>query len=214
MNKLIYPVNIGGYDNIYKPRIVTPGWDYIYVTDTPKQDTGWNVLPYNDDNPSWLTSRRPKIKFHEFFDNYDLSIYIDSSIEVNVNLDEFVEKRISDSADMAMMQHPSRFCVYEEIKACVFHEKMDKRKSAEIGNKYKAEGVPRCEGLIQAGIMIRKHNRPNLNKFCDLWFEETKFTTRDQLSFMYTYHKYKIISYNLFSAYNTGLKINTHLCFL
>lgn len=212
MNKLIYTINYGNYDPIHKPKIITPGWDYVCVTDNPKSGTGWNMLPYDNDMPRWLIAREPKIKFDKFFPEYDISIYIDGGYMVNVDLNWFLEGKLSESADMALQQHPSRHCIYNEINACVVHTRMTKQKASEIELKYKGEGVPKCEGMTQNGIIIRKHNRGNLNKFCDMWFEETKFTTRDQLSFMYTYHKNKIISFNLFSAYGMEdqFKLNRH----
>lgn len=208
MRKLIYTSIFGGYDRIHHPKTITHGWDYVCVTDKPRTGTGWNILPYNNDMPRWLIAREPKIKFHNFFNDYDISIYVDGSIDVDMNLDEFVEKNISESADMALMQHPARLCVYNEIHACVVHKKVSKGKASEIEARYKSERIPKLGGMVQCGIIIRKHDRPNLKKFCDLWFEETKFTTRDQLSFMHTIEKNKIISYNLFSAH--GFKIHPH----
>jgi len=201
MRKLIYTINFGRYDPIRKPLVVTPGWDYVCVTDFPRPDTGWNIMAYNNDMPRWLIAREVYIKHSKFFPDYDLSIMIGGQYDINCDLDEFLEGKLSDSADMAIMQHPERFCVYDEIHACVVHGKIRKPLAGKIADKYKNEGIPKREGMIQAGIIIRKHDRPNLDKFNDLWFEETKFTTRDQISFMYTYHKHKIISYNTFSAY-------------
>ena len=201
MRKLIYTSNFGRYDTIRPPLVITPGWDYVCVTDFPRPDTGWNTMAYNNPKmPRWLIAREPKIKFNDFFPNYDISIYIDSSMEINTNLDNFLEGKLSDSADMAIMQHPERHCVYNEIYACVVHDRISKADSAKISNKYRAEEIPKIGGMTENRVIIRKHDRPNLDKFCDLWFEETKFTTRDQISFMYTYYKNRIISFNLFSA--------------
>ena len=130
-----------------------------------------------------------------------MSIYVDAAVRVCVDLDDFIENRISDSADMAISQHPVRHCVYDEIKACVVHMRLSEKKAKEIRLKYMDDGIPKSEGLVQCDIIIRKHDRHNLDYFCRQWFEATKFSMRDQLAFMYTYNKYRVISFNMFSAY-------------
>jgi len=197
--KLIYTVNIGGYDSIKPPKVITPGWDYVYVTDSPKLNTGWNIMVLKRGPSPFLTSRLPKIKVNEFFPEYDLSIYIDSSMEINVDLNEFIKGKMSKSADMAVLQHHERYCIYDEIKACVACGKITKEKASEIEKKYKSEKIPKHGGMTANRVLIRKHNRKNLDLFNKLWFEETKFTLRDQLSFIYTYYKTRLISFDLFS---------------
>lgn len=207
MKKVCYTINFGNYDILQEPKVITPGWDYVCITDNPKLKTKWDILHYDNDMPRWLIAREAYIKHNKFLKDYDLSIMVGGQYSVNVNLDEWMKNRISDSADMALAQHNQRFCVYREIDACVAFNKMTDQKRIEIYKKYISAGLQEEFGLVQCGVIIRKHNRPNLDKFSDLWFEETKFTTRDQVSFMYTYFKHRIISYNLFSAKEFGRKI-------
>jgi len=201
LKKLIYTCNYGNYDDIKEPIINTPGWDYVMATDTPQKTKRWNVVVRKSDYPVWLGAREIKLMPELLFADYDLTIYIDASITVNVDLDEYV-KRLSENADMAVSQHPQRFCVYEEIKACVKHLRITPEQSKKIYNKYKDDGITEMGGLVQCDIMIRKNNK-HLNYFGKRWFEETRFTTRDQIAFMHTYHRFPI-SLSLFSAYESS----------
>ncbi len=199
--KLIYTIHFGDYDKPRPPKVKTPWWDYVMVTDNPDLKVeGWDMLYYESDLPRWLVAREVIIKHNMLFKDYELSIMCGGQYEVNVNLDDFLEGKLSDSADMAIAQHPARLCIFQEIDACVFYDKITKEHANEIRRRYQPMGVPKEFGLVQTGVMIRKHDRPNLDRFSRLWFEETKFTTRDQLSFMYVYWKERLISFDLFST--------------
>ncbi len=208
MKKLIYTCNYGNYDTVKNPIIKTLGWDYVMVTDTQK-DADWDVVVWETNNPKWLAAREVKLMPELMFSDYDITIYIDASMQINTDLDEYI-KRLSKTADMAMAQHPQRFCVYEEIKACVTHKRLLPIQSKEIYNRYKAQDIPEMGGLFQCGVMIRRNNN-HMNYFGRKWFEETKFTHRDQIAFMHTYHEFPI-SLSPFSAYESGkfMIINRH----
>ena len=202
MKKLIYTIHFGNYDKARSPKIKTPGWDYVMVTDNPNLKVeGWDMLHFESSHPNWLKAREVFIKHNMLFSDYDLSIMCGGQYEVNVDLDDFLAKKISDTADMAIAQHPARFCLYQEVAACVLYNKITKGQANQIMRAYQPVGVPKEFGLVQTGVMIRKHDRDNLDRFSRLWFEETKLTTRDQISFMYVYWKERLISFDLFSTH-------------
>ena len=204
MKKLIYTVNFGNYDYLLEPQVVTPDWDYVVVTDNKNlKSKNWNALYFDEPElPRWLIARKPKILMNDFFPNYDLSIFIDSMYKVNIDLDRFILNKVN-NADLAFAQHHERHCVYKEIQVCCDVGKITKEKRDKIIEKYKREGIPQQSGLFQCGCMIRWHNRENLDRFNRLWYEETRFTVRDQISFIYIYNKFRIISLSVFS--NTEL---------
>ena len=205
MKKLIYTCNYGNYDKVHEPTIKTPGWDYVMVTDNPKlKSRVWDILYHKSSLSNFLASREPKLKHNMLFADYGLSIYVDAAVRVCVDLDDFIKDKMSDSADMAISQHPVRHCVYDEIEACVVHKRLSEEKAKQIRLKYMGADIPKSEGLVQCDIIIRKHDRTNLDYFCRQWFEATKFSMRDQLAFMYTYHKYRVMSFNMFSAYDAA----------
>ena len=51
---------------------------------------------------------------------------------------------------------------------------------------YENEGMPKDLGMLQSGILFRKHNKENIIKFQEQWWHEIKNKSiRDQLSFNY-----------------------------
>ena len=65
-----------------------------------------------------------------------------------------------------------------------------------LSKQYKLDGYPENIGLYENGILFRKNN-DNVNKFNQLWFDETaKWNTEDQISMMYSLWK------------NPGVKVN------
>lgn len=208
MKKLIYTVNYGNYDYLLEPEIFTSDWDYVVVTDNINlKSKNWNILHYDEpDLQRWLIARKSKILVSDFFPEYDISIFIDAMYRVNVDLNEFIRNKINQSSDIAFAQHHERHCVYQEIKECYVKGKINQKYRDKIIKKYQAEQIPKDSGLFQCGCMIRWHNRENLDLFNQKWFEETKFTARDQISFMYIYNKFRIISLSVFS--NEELKGN------
>jgi hypothetical protein len=56
--------------------------------------------------------------------------------------------------------------------------------------KYKSENYPINNGMVQTGIMIRKHNEQRCIEVMELWKDElVKHSHRDQLSFNYALWK-------------------------
>ena len=207
MKRLIYTVNFGDYDYLLEPEVITPGWDYVVVTDKKDIDSKWTPYYFNENLPGWLLARKPKILLNEFFPDYDISIFVDAMYRVNTDLNKLIENKLSSYSDIALPQHNERHCVYEEIEACFRCGKMSRDLADKIISKYKYEGLQPKGGLTQCGFMIRSHHRKNLDEFNRLWYQETKFTTRDQISFMYICWKYNLISYNLFSVLELDNKI-------
>jgi hypothetical protein len=65
---------------------------------------------------------------------------------------------------------------------------------------YLKEGFPDKDGLIEAGLFLRK-NTENVNKAFDHWFiEQVKWSIQDQLSLPYILWKHKI-NYKIITDY-------------
>ena len=76
-NKCIYTFIIGDYDNLKHPRIITPDWDYICVTDNPnlKSDVWQIKYIQNKKLSNVLAARCIKIRFFDYIKD-DLVIAI------------------------------------------------------------------------------------------------------------------------------------------
>jgi len=187
----IYTCITGEYD-VLKPLPVVPnGWDLICFTDNMNIPTfnQWKLrpIPYELRYLSnTKTQRFIKILPHKFLKEYDISLWVDANIEIVDNLEKLFKKYDLNENFIYIGKHPGRNCIYDEAKACLEKGKETKENIEKLINAFQAEGYPKANGLVESGIMLRKHNDPNCIKLMDLWAEKIiNLSKRDQLSFNY-----------------------------
>lgn len=130
-------------------------------------------------------SRRAKLAPHRYFPEYDWSIYIDNNSALRMDPAE-VLARLTESSDAPFFafRHPWRDCVYREAREVIERGKDDKPVVKARMREYRAMGVPEQIGLITGNFLVRAHNRPELQRFGDRWYEQVlAYSRRDQLSF-------------------------------
>ena len=209
----VYTCTLGNYDQVLPPTVTTTGWDYVLFSD--QEATGWEYKNV-DKFQAWSnsrTARNYKIKIpKEVFDNYDLSIWMDSNFEITGDMDQFVKEH--HQAGLSILTHPLRSCAYDEANACKNLGKDDPVIINEQMTNYLDEGFPRGYGLPASGVMIRSHTK-EVKEFCNVWWSEVKtWSKRDQLSFSYSTWKTGFTPY--YMGYNYLLhrhyfKIHSHL---
>jgi hypothetical protein len=214
--KVVYTTILGNYDNLKEPEIVSEGWDYICFTDREDLRSDiWKIVLVKC--PCKLSLKRCSAFFALFPFNYlvhyELSIYINGTISIFCDLNDFLEKGLPMGKVMAIMKHPKRGCTYKEAEIV----KERKKDSIEVVdyqmNEYKRRRFPVNFGLCYSGIMIRRHNDPKLTRHCRLWLKETlKHSQRDQVSLMYILWKYKLIDPGYISrdVFDSGFRIHKH----
>ena len=205
--KVIYTSIFGGYNKLLEPLYIPEGYDFIVFTDADIKSENWIVkkeLPlYND---SSRNAKRYKILPHRFLSNYDISIYIDGNYEVKNNINELVEKFLS-NANAAFYDHnqqPSydkRNCIYQEANAIFHFGQINMQRNPERGLlnykdnpeiiknqiiRYQKDNYPANNGLINGGVILRRHNEYDCVKVMEDWWTEIKYhSKRDQLSYNY-----------------------------
>ncbi len=176
---LLYTANIGGYDKLQ----VTPqpGFDYHLHTiplvglDDVKSARYYKILTQVDS---------------------DVSIWLDSNIQINCNLMDFVNKWLNADVDMVAMEH-GRDCTYEEMDACIERKKDTKGNIERQRKFYIGQKFPTHAGMIGSGILIRR-SKESIYRLMLKWFEVVyEYSHRDQLSFNYALWKLKKINKNL-----------------
>jgi len=192
---VIYTCLTGGYDVLEDPKVVSEDFNYICYTDDDTLTSDiWEFrkIPEKLSGLSnQLKNRYIKINAHEFFPDYDLSIYIDSNVELKKDVNELLNKYCGDG-DVFFYKHPSRKCIYDEMDA-VLRIKKDKPENVNPQReRYKKEGYPEKNGLSQNNIIIRRHNTENCKKLMTTWWEELgRGSYRDQLCLFYVLWKNK-----------------------
>ena len=183
MRKVFYTCVTGNYDFIFPP-VKTPGWDYLLFTDNPNLEVkGWEIINIESKLEPQKTARCVKIMPFSFFEA-DISIWADSAIRMNINLDGFVA-HAKNNSDFAIMRHPYRDCIYDELKECKRLCKDEPNIMQKQVNLYRKNGYPAHNGLVSSGVIIREHT-DRVKEFCSKWWDEvSKYSVRDQLSFNY-----------------------------
>ncbi|MGB3465879.1 MAG: glycosyltransferase domain-containing protein [Cyclobacteriaceae bacterium] len=195
MNIAVYTAIFGPYDGLL-PQQKFPGVDYICFTDQPYKSKIWDVrqtvAPFDDPTRN---SRQIKILPHRYLSSYDVSIFMDGNFLLRKNPADLLKEKLKNQ-NMLIFDHSKtsdpRNCVYEEYEAILaLGEKTGKLKDdpqvmkAQI-EKYLSEGYPADNGLISSGVLIRKHNEPDVVRAMEKWWEELSAgSKRDQLSFDY-----------------------------
>ena len=194
MKKVAYTAIIGNYDklkNIYKQ----DDWDYfafLFPYDKNKyKNTNWTVLPISDyilnlDVDNYKKQRYLKMHPHLLFPNYTISLYIDGSMSIKGDLNEFLLRLLTPNYNLFMLEHPERNCIYKEMEEVVALNREKKEKTDFLEKKYLEMNFPKEYGLIEGNIIVRKHNEKECIEFMEEWWKMVKnYSYRDQLSFNY-----------------------------
>lgn len=190
---VVYTCITGGYDNLIRPA-KTEGVDYICFTDNIKvSPNGWIIKPIPE-GLEGLTNvkkqRMIKVLPHKYLSEYDISIWVDGSVEVKGDVMQFMKPFIYDGHSIFIPDHPARNCIYRECDAVKALKKDTTDLPDKQMKKYKEEGYPVKNGLVQSNIMVRWHNDEDCIKVMELWANEImNFSHRDQLSFNYALWK-------------------------
>ena len=188
IKKVVYSIIIGDYDQISSFN-KQEGFNYFLFTDTNcSNNTNWTIIPISKliekVNISGIKiTRYIKLFPHLFFKDYELSIYFDGSLILNGDLNELLLRILNPTFNLYLLQHPQRNKVFQELSAVVFHKKETKEAVDIIEKRYVKINFPDNLGLTENCIIIRRHNKKDIIKLMEVWWNEIKnYSYRDQLS--------------------------------
>lgn len=192
----VYTSIFGEYDNVQEPVVIPDNCDFYIITDNeiPKESLWKKINPkeFSDiDNMNNIYKNRYfKMNPHKVFPNYEYSIYIDGNIKVITDLSELVNK--VGKCGIAMHSHATRNCITQEAKACDIWRKENLDVINKQIEKYFQEGMPKEFGLLQASVIVRKHNSEQCIRIMSEWWHEfINGCKRDQISLPYILWKNK-----------------------
>ncbi|MDT9302518.1 MAG: tetratricopeptide repeat protein [Limnospira sp. PMC 1281.21] len=191
---VVYTAICNNYDILKIPEFLCPDWDYVCFTDREQYpgDHPWKIKHFDYiDQDHTRTARYVKTHPHIYFESYECSIWIDAHILIKTNfIEEFTNNFLINNELFAAIPHPFRNCTYQEAKICIQQEKDDKDIIESQIVNYKYEGLPSEWGMIESGVLIRRHNNSSVRKFNELWWKEIDtYSKRDQLSVMFVLWK-------------------------
>lgn len=196
---LVYTCITGGYDNPLPPIFDIPNTDYVLLTDAEENVNieGWQVRQISDDirqlGNGTLINRYFKMHPSVVGKGYDFAIYIDGNIQVTSNIRNIVNA-VSSTTGLAIHRHPSRNCIFDEVKACKILKKGNINQLNKQVAYYKKEGFPQKFGLLECTIIVSDLHNCKSADILDQWWNEFKDSSsfRDQISLPYIIWKNKL----------------------
>jgi len=184
--KTCYTVILGNYDTLRQPEVITPGWRYVCITDTPEICNGTVYEPFTLENI--ITPLDYMAKFEKWalgnnvaFQKDEKRIYHDGSFQVIGNLDEYIEP--FKNAAFATRKHPSRKDYAEELNACLEAGKITQTEAANIICHLMEDLDQHPKGLWENGLLYFSA-QPDSSQWGDIAYKILYYlaqTTRDQI---------------------------------
>ncbi len=127
-------------------------------------------------------SRQFKILAHDHLEEYDRSLYIDTTLQLKIDPLDIFERYLT-GAKFVCFRHPWRDCVYDEAEAVIEQNYDDEWRVREQMRFYERAGFPRENGLVAGGFLLRKHHDERVKDVMKDWYYHVlRFSKRDQLS--------------------------------
>lgn len=188
--KTCFTAIFGPYDDLKQPFFKNEHWRYICYTDqdfNPPKDNVWEIrkVPVMDCGPI-KTARWYKINFHKHIET-EFSLWIDATFCINIDLNRWW-RRFKDP--FTTVNHPFDDCIFTDIISCMRGRKGDPGVLARQYAYYEDLGIPKHNGLISSGILMRKKD-PRVIDLCETWWQQVeKWSSRDQVAFGYAQWKH------------------------
>lgn len=170
----VVTININGYELIHEIQEKSENAEYILLTDdhSLKSDT-WTIKYIENEFPEDPFYTVFKLRYNIFdYINTDIAFVIDGSVQINKNLDIFIEKMEENNNDCCLFLHNYHWNLEQEYYAWNGYrnypcEQTDKIRNL-IGEKWFLN-----KGLLARTLIIQR-NTQTIKKWNDLTFEYCK----------------------------------------
>lgn len=189
MRLCVYMAVFGGYNKPPESIPAVPGVDYFYFTDqNVNLPPPWQgvIVDRPADRGAVEFNRYYKMFPAKFLQDYDLSLYLDGNVTITGDISQFIAR--AKEYPFTAFRHPKRHNIVQEAGA---NFRLNRLSLVELPNvakqisRYYGEGYP-DEYLIEANILLRRHDSQALFDAMDLWWREFEIgVKRDQLSLGY-----------------------------
>ncbi len=185
---VVYTAIAGNYDSLKEqPHTATQGVDFVAFLDEPRQSKTWRPRAIHTDFRDPIRDAKiHKILSHIYFPDALYSLWIDGSVTIRFpfSIRRLIELYLAD-CDLAVFQHKSRTCIYQEAGVCLQRRLDDPAIIWCQICRYTQEGYPSNAGLPECTVVLRRHT-DTVKAFNEAWWDEiTRGSKRDQLSFPY-----------------------------
>ena len=205
---VVYSCLIGDYDQVSTFN-KQKGYDYILFTDLKIKNTNWSVFPIPDEvlklNVSDIKKQRYiKIHPHKFFRNYDLSLYIDANYVIKGDLDDYLINTLNPIDHIYIPHLQFGKGIKQAIEKAIEKKLDDSNLLKEVMDRYNKLNILSKSGIVNAGLIIRKHNTKDCIKLMEKWWEEVRDYSHVD-GFAFNYAGYKTGVRFLYTSYQFAL---------
>ena len=196
---VIYTAILGKYDILHEPFYTCEYYDFVLITDDVmmgNNKTSWKIMHIDkirNKIPKNLNAvqlnRWLKMHPHEIFPEYEVSIYIDGSVNVVADMMPIILSFYESKKIFGIHLHAQRTKIDTELNMLLYCNKinrneMERAKEQIIG--YKKDGFDDSVELLEATVLIRRHNDILCKRLMELWWNEfINGVQRDQISLPY-----------------------------
>ncbi len=174
---------VGNKDNLVEKQNTQGADFYAFVDNITGSKTWKQIKAYDKFKSDRRNSRVAKLIPHKYFKT-DYSIWLDGNLSLLVPPQTLIDKYLN-GYDIAVFKHPIRNCIYKESIECAKRKLDDPEAIIEQVKSYEDEGFPKEYGMGENMMILRRHTK-KVEQFNMAWFTEyCRYSTRDQLSFMY-----------------------------
>ena len=189
---IVYSCLFGNYDCIKEPKFPPrSGVRYLLFTDrTDLQSDRWEVIHVAESlGDLRRVSRLPKILSHVYLPPHELSLYLDSTLELREDFSIDQAHELLNGKDIALYPHYARNCTFDEIEHCVRNAIVDCQDVKDILNRFRSEAFPERYGLFENALIVRR-NTGAIRRANAIWWDEfRRGPHRDQFYLMYVMWK-------------------------
>lgn len=202
-----YTALFGNYEELKTPKVITDGWQYKCYTDQDLKSDVWEIIKVDiKDFAPQLMARYYKIM--EWVD-WERSFWVDASFVIDTDLSLWWDKNFKKG--LSAPGHPLRNCVYNECLDCIIAQRGNKEQVQAQMKEYEDLGVPKGNGVIQSGILMRENTQPVID-LCEAWFKELSTRSmRDQIAFCKVELDFKEVVHKYQFDYRQGKDFIYHL---
>lgn len=186
---VIYSSLTGGYEQPVVHEKIDERCEYILFTDSPIYNRGfWSIrnISYQSDI-SVRRARWVKTNPHKLLAEYDIAIWIDANVVIRGDVQKYIGL-VQDHPNVPLfgITHSFRRCIYDEASAVIAAKKDTEERVLKQINRYKNEGFPKNQGLIETNFLVINLKHPQTAKIFEAWSAEIEGGShRDQLSLNY-----------------------------
>lgn len=189
--KTIYSCITNQYDSINIPLVVDNNIEYVMHTDLKDAPSPWRAVDIStldfDRCDGRDINRYCKMHPHVLFDACHYSLYIDGSVRIMSDVDEFFCSAHNARYGLALHKHHARDCIFDEAKACVALGKGNEQAIRQQMERYRSSGMPEHYGLLEATVIAADLSNPYAIEILEDWYNEyiSCGSSRDQLALPY-----------------------------